>query len=132
MRIRFCNEKKYEKMVNVIPHTSIIPISFGVTIACIGNHISRLTKGSWWTLRCLTSSLPLLEFLKATNFWNDFLACGLIAYNFWPTSCSLPKFCDILWYDIVVPLPIWHKLNYFLFCRTFEKLFINFVEILIN
>jgi hypothetical protein len=24
----------------------------------------------------------------------------------------------------VVPLPIWHKLNYFLFCQKFEKLFI--------
>jgi hypothetical protein len=25
---------------------------------------------------------------------------------------------------IVVPLPIRHKLNYFLFCQSFEKLFI--------
>jgi hypothetical protein len=33
---------------------------------------------------------------------------------------------------IVVPLPFWHKLNYFLFCQTFEKKKIVCVEILIN
>jgi len=33
----------------------------------------------------------------------------------------------------IVPLPFWHELNYFfVFCRTFEKLFIIFVQILIK
>ncbi len=34
--------------------------------------------------------------------------------------------------DAVEPLPFWHKLNYFSFCQTFEKLFIIFAKILIN
>jgi hypothetical protein len=29
----------------------------------------------------------------------------------------------------IVPLAFWHKLNYFLFCQTFEKLCIICVEI---
>ncbi len=32
----------------------------------------------------------------------------------------------------VEPLPFWHKLNYFSFCQTFEKLFIICAKILIN
>jgi len=34
--------------------------------------------------------------------------------------------------DIVIPLSFQHKLNYFLFCRTFEILFIICVKILIK
>jgi hypothetical protein len=34
--------------------------------------------------------------------------------------------------DIVVPLPFQHKLNDFLFCRTFEKIFFVCAEILIK
>jgi hypothetical protein len=33
---------------------------------------------------------------------------------------------------IVVPLPFWHKLNDFLFCQMFEKLFFICVKILIK
>ncbi len=33
---------------------------------------------------------------------------------------------------IVIPLPFWHKLNYFLFCQTFEKKKIICGKILIN
>ncbi len=35
------------------------------------------------------------------------------------------------WY-IIVPLPFWHKLNYFLFWWTFEYLSIMYAKILIN
>jgi hypothetical protein len=34
--------------------------------------------------------------------------------------------------DTIVPVPFQHKLNYFLFCRTFEILFIICAEILIK
>jgi hypothetical protein len=34
--------------------------------------------------------------------------------------------------DTAIPLPFQHKLNYFLFCKTFEILFIICVQILIK
>jgi hypothetical protein len=32
----------------------------------------------------------------------------------------------------IIPLPFWHKLNYFSFCQTFEILFIICVKFLID
>jgi hypothetical protein len=43
--------------------------------------------------------------------------------NAWPMGAFV---------DIVVPLPFRHKLNYFLFCQNFEKLFIICAKILIK
>jgi hypothetical protein len=37
-----------------------------------------------------------------------------------------------VFYNIIVPLSLQNKLNYFLFCQTFEKLFIICVKSLIN
>jgi hypothetical protein len=34
--------------------------------------------------------------------------------------------------NIIVPLPFWHKLNYLVFCRTFEKIFFICAEILMK
>jgi hypothetical protein len=41
-------------------------------------------------------------------------------------------FSNIAVKNIVKPLPFWHKLNYFLFWRNFEKIFIIYVEIIIK
>jgi hypothetical protein len=41
-------------------------------------------------------------------------------------------FSNIAVKNIIKPLPFWHKLNYFLFWRNFEKIFIIYVEIIIK
>jgi hypothetical protein len=53
-------------------------------------------------------------------------------YKVKPRSNPLPLSMTSKHEHIVVPLPFWHNLNDFSFCRTFENLFIICVEILIN
>jgi hypothetical protein len=52
-------------------------------------------------------------------------------YNIWPNSKLSPQlFCRGIMSPVtaatVVPFQVWHKLNYFLFCRIFLILIVSY------
>jgi hypothetical protein len=77
--------------------------------------------------------------IKGIRFWRS----RFYATRPWDDTCQWMKVLNkkslvqSIWsmssrFITTVPLPSWHKLNYFLFCRTFEKLFIICVKNLIK